>query len=78
MVDHALDAAVHCLTGVVRPGFRESVLAMGWKASPLGPIRMIDGMALSAFRIEIDTDTPARLARTGIYTSVAALAPVAA
>lgn len=78
MVDYALDAGIHCLTGVVRPGFRTSVLAMGWEASPLGSIRTIGGMALGAFRIEIDADTPARLARTGIYTAVASLAPVAA
>ncbi|MBB6125210.1 acyl-homoserine-lactone synthase [Sphingobium subterraneum] len=78
MVDYALDAGIHCLTGVVRPGFRTSVLAMGWKASPLGPVRTIDGMALGAFRIEVAADTPARLARNGIYTAVASLAPVAA
>lgn len=78
MVDHALDTGIHCLTGVVRPGFRTSVLAMGWEASPLGPISDIDGMPLGAFRIEIDTDTPMRLARNGIYTAVASLAPVAA
>ena len=68
MVDHALLSGIRTLTGVVRPGFRTSVLAMGWEAEPLGPPREIGGMALGAFRIEIAADTPARLARTGIYT----------
>lgn len=68
MVDHALAQGIHTLTGVVRPGFRASVLAMGWAAEALGPIRMIGGMELGAFRIEIDADTPARLTRTGIYS----------
>ena len=67
MVDHALLSGIRTLTGVVRPGFRASVLAMGWEAEPLGPPREIGGMALGAFRIEIAADTPARLARTGIY-----------
>lgn len=74
MVDHALLSGIRTLTGVVRPGFRTSVLAMGWEAAPLGPVREIGGMALGAFRIEIDEDTPARLIRTGIYTP----APVSA
>jgi len=73
MVDHALGAGIRTLTGVVRPGFRETVLAMGWEAAPLGPTSMIGGMALGAFRVEIDTDTPARLARTGIYAPAASI-----
>lgn len=78
MVDHGLSVGIQTLTGVVRPAFREAVLAMGWQASPLGPIRTIGGMALAAFRIEIDADTPARLARTGIYVPTATVAAVAA
>jgi acyl-homoserine lactone synthase len=77
MVDHALATGIQTLTGVVRPSFREVVLAMGWEAGPLGPERSIGGMALGAFRIAIDADTPARLARTGIYAPVT-LAAVAA
>lgn len=74
MVDHALGEGIRTLTGVVRPGFREAVLAMGWEASPLGAIQTIDGMALGAFRIEIDADTPARLKHTGIYAPMAMFA----
>jgi acyl-homoserine lactone synthase len=76
MVDHALASGITTLTGVVRPAFRKTVLAMGWDAAPLGPVREMGGMALGAFRIAIDSDTPMRLARTGI--SVYAADPVAA
>ena len=78
MVDHAVASGIRTLTGVVRPSFREAVLAMGWEASPLGLERLIGGMTLAAFRVEIDADTPERLARTGIYAPVATLAALAA
>jgi acyl-homoserine lactone synthase len=67
MVDHALAKGIRTLTGVVRPAFRDTVLAMGWTAAPLGPVRSIGGMTLGAFCVAIGPDTPARLARTGIY-----------
>ncbi len=69
MVDHALDVGIAAFTGVVRPAFRDSILAMGWDAAPLGPSRDCDGMSLGAFRIAIDRETPARLAATGIYAA---------
>ncbi len=78
MVDHALASGIRTLTGVVRPSFRETVLAMGWDASPLGPEQLLGGMTLAAFSVEIDADTPERLARTGIYAPVALLAALAA
>ena len=77
MVDHALAAGIRTLTGVVRPSFRDTILDMGWEASPLGPERRVDGMGLAVFRIEIENDTPSRLARTGIYTVTATDAAVA-
>lgn len=67
MVDHALAVGVTTLIGFVRPRFRDTILAMGWEAAPLGPVRTIGGTPLGAFRIAIDADTPARLAVTGIY-----------
>lgn len=83
MVDHALATGIDTLTGVVEEGFREKVLTMGWRAAPLGPPRVIGRRALGAFRIALDDDTPALLARTGIYTAgldavVAAPTPIAA
>jgi acyl-homoserine lactone synthase len=69
MVDHALATGIRTLTGVVRPAFRDTVLAMGWTAEPLGPVRALGGMTLGAFRIAIGPDTPELLARTGIYVA---------
>jgi acyl-homoserine lactone synthase len=68
MVDHALANNVSVLTGVVTAAFREQVLTMGWRAAALGPSRIRDGVALGAFRLHIDVETPARLAANGIYS----------
>lgn len=68
MVDHALRNDVTVLTGVVTAAFREQVLAMGWHAAALGPARLRDGIALGAFRLHIDAETPALLAANGIYS----------
>jgi acyl-homoserine lactone synthase len=67
MVDHALDAGIRTLTGVVEAGFLAKVLAMGWRCSPLGEPKRCQGALLGAFRIEIDDSTPCRLTQTGIY-----------
>lgn len=75
MVDLCLMTGIRELTGVVRPGFRDQVLAMGWDAEALGPIMEIDGMPLGAFCIDLDGDTPYRLGLNGIYTATGA-API--
>ncbi|HEX2814595.1 MAG TPA: acyl-homoserine-lactone synthase [Sphingopyxis sp.] len=67
MTDHALQSRVSVLTGVVTAVFRETVLAMGWRAAPLGPARTHQGSSIGAFRLDIGADTPALLAATGIY-----------
>lgn len=77
MVDHALQSGVSVLTGVVTAVFRETVLAMGWRAAPLGAARTHQGGSIGAFRLDIDADTPALLAATGIYAS-GTIAPAAA
>jgi acyl homoserine lactone synthase len=78
MVDYALAMGIRTLTGVVRPAFRKTVRAMGWQASALGSARIIGGTRLAAFRIEIDPDTPADLARTGIYVPATLSTAIAA
>lgn len=76
MIDHALDNGVSVLTGVVTAVFRETVLAMGWRAAPLGPARNHQGSSIGAFRLDLEPDTPALLAANGIYVPDAT-APVA-
>src|SRR3546814_18380208 len=67
MVDHALQSGVSVLTGVVTAVFRETILAMGWRAAPLGPARNHQGSSIGAFRLDIGADTPPLLAPNGIY-----------
>src|SRR3546814_13629055 len=69
MVDHALQSGVSVLTGVVTAVFRETILAMGWRAAPLGPARTHQGSSIGACRLDIGADTPALLAANGIYTT---------
>jgi acyl-homoserine lactone synthase len=69
MVDYALAGGITVLTGVVTAAYREQVLAMGWRCSPLGPPCARDGATLGAFRLEIDADTPALLGGNGIYVA---------
>lgn len=78
MVDYALASGIATLTGVVTAAYREQVLAMGWRAEPLGPPRTRDGAMLGAFRLEIDADTPALLGANGIYVAGAHAAADAA
>lgn len=68
MIDHALANHVSILTGVVTAAFREQVLAMGWRAASLGPPQVRGRAEAGAFRLHIDSDTPALLAANGIYS----------
>jgi N-acyl-L-homoserine lactone synthetase len=69
MVDFALSRGIARITGVIPDGFRKQVLAMGWRAEPLGPAVRIKGGPIGAFAIEISPDTPDRLRWTGVYSS---------
>ena len=77
MVDHTLQCGVSVLIGVVTAVFRETILAMGWRAAPLGPARSHQGGSIGAFRVDLDPATPGLLAATGIYVPDT-IAPVAA
>lgn len=76
MTDHTLRCGVSVLTGVVTAVFRETILAMGWRAAPLGPARNHQGSSIGAFRIDLASETPAMLAANGIYVP-GTIAPVA-
>jgi N-acyl-L-homoserine lactone synthetase len=69
MVDFALARGIERITGVIPDGFRKQVLAMGWRAEPLGPAVRIKGGPIGAFAIDIGRDTPDRLRWTGVYSS---------
>jgi N-acyl-L-homoserine lactone synthetase len=67
MADFALARGIEHITGVIPDGFRREVLAMGWRAEPLGPAARIKGGPIGAFRIEVTPDVRERLAWTGTY-----------
>jgi N-acyl-L-homoserine lactone synthetase len=74
MADFALARGIEHITGVIPEGFRRDVLAMGWRAEPLGPAARIKGGPIGAFRIDVTPDVCERLAWTGTYTGVLELA----
>lgn len=67
MVDHALENGIAVLTGLTRSSFLKQICAMGWRCRLLGATQYVGGDLVGAFRIDLDADTPARLAINGIY-----------
>jgi len=68
MVDHSLENRITILTGITSAPFLQQICAMGWRCRPLGPTHYVGTDLVAAFRIDLDTTTPARLAASGIYT----------
>ncbi|MEE4454416.1 acyl-homoserine-lactone synthase [Novosphingobium resinovorum] len=67
MVDVALERGIARYIGVLPEGFRKEVLAMGWRAEPLGPAVRTAGGTVGAFLVHIDPETPKRLCWTQTY-----------
>lgn len=68
LVDHALISGITAYTAVASKGWFKQVLEFGWDCRPLGPPRYCGNEVLAAIRIDIDRDTPAKLAAAGITT----------
>ena len=67
LVAHALAAGTTTYTGVAELPWLQQILAFGWRCRPLGLPRAVGGTLLGALRIDIDEDTPARLAANGLW-----------
>lgn len=74
MADFALARGIEHITGVIPEGFRREVLAMGWRAEPLGPAVYIEGGPIGAFRVEVTPDMRERLAWSGTWVGELELA----
>jgi acyl-homoserine lactone synthase len=74
LVDHALQAGITAYSAVAEMGWLQQILSFGWRCAPLGLPQRVEGKLLGAIRIDIDGQTPARLAAAGI-TPMVPLAP---
>lgn len=66
----ALARGVTAYTGVADLRWLQQILAFGWRCRPLGVPRAFEGKMIGALRIDVCPETPALLARNGIYTPV--------
>jgi len=62
LVEHALACGITTYSAIAEMGWFQQILAFGWRCTPLGLPRMIDGTMLGALRIEITPETPGLLA----------------
>ena len=69
LVDHALAHGITAYSAIAEMGWLQQILAFGWRCTPLGLPRMIDGTMLGALRIDIAPDKKALLAERGIVAS---------
>lgn len=70
LVDHALSSGIRAYTAIAETAWFRQIEQFGWDCRPLGTPRRIAGQELWALRIDIDSDTPARLAACGIGVSL--------
>lgn len=66
LVTHALEAGISAYSAVAEMGWLQQILSFGWRCVPLGMPQPVGGKLLGALRIDIDSDTPARLAAAGM------------
>lgn len=66
LADHALANGISGYSAIAEMGWLQQILAFGWRCRPLGLPVLIEGKLLGALAIDIDPDTPRRLAAAGI------------
>lgn len=66
LATHALETGISAYSAVAEIGWLQQILSFGWRCVPLGMPQPVGGKLLGALRIDIDPDTPARLAAAGI------------
>lgn len=66
LVAHAIETGITAYSAVAEIGWLQQILSFGWRCVPLGLPQRVGGKRLGALRIDIDPETPARLAAAGI------------
>lgn len=67
LVERALADGITDYTGVASFAWFEQIAEFGWTCEPLGPPIGTGSNSLVALHIRIDSDTPARLKKTGTF-----------
>jgi N-acyl-L-homoserine lactone synthetase len=71
MTDYAILRGIGTLTGVATSNWLAKIQMMGWLCETLAAPQTVAGVPTAAFRITIDGNTPADLARMGVYRTYA-------
>jgi N-acyl-L-homoserine lactone synthetase len=66
LADYAIPQGISAYCAIAEMGWLQQILAFGWRCRPLGLPVTIDGKVLGALAIEIELDTPRKLAAAGI------------
>jgi N-acyl-L-homoserine lactone synthetase len=66
ITQHALACGIRAYSAIAELRWLQQILAFGWRCALLGTPKEVSGMMLGALRIDIEADTPARLATAGI------------
>lgn len=66
LAEHGVAHGIAGYSAIAEVGWLQQILAFGWRCRPLGLPRAIGGRMLGAISIDIDADTPRRLAEAGI------------
>ena len=69
----ARENGITAYTAIAEIGWFQQILALGWRCSPLGLPRKMEGKTLAALFIEIDRQTEAQLEKSGITATPAIL-----
>lgn len=67
LVQYALMKGIEGYTGVSEMHIYRQVLALGWRCTPLGLPRTIDGTVIAAVLAHVGTDTPRRFQEAGTW-----------
>jgi len=71
LVDYALEHRIRQYTGVAEGAWFQQILSFGWECRPLGLPAAQAGSDLIAMAINVDAQTPAKMAAAGVYRPVA-------
>jgi N-acyl-L-homoserine lactone synthetase len=63
---HAVDHGITAYSAIAETAWCEQILGFGWRCERLGPAKPFEGGLLAAIRIDVDAETPALLARSGL------------